>query len=143
MSKKKTMQEHLDHISSHADPDVRICRRIEVGKVLHQGDVYIHRVEDDHPHGAPLGTRKVAVGEGIGSNHIAEGDGVEVYVGERIPVWVDFGADDLNAACRGPVVVALKAWTLTHPRHPHHVIPAGTYQVTYQIDLRTRERVME
>lgn len=124
------------------ETDLRICRRIEIGKAIHQGDVYVHRVADDHPSGAALGSRQVAVGSQVGARHIADGPLV-VLAGVRLPPtvtepdWVEKGA------LLGPVVHASGPWTLTHPEHAHHRLPAGTYQVTYQADATTRRRVVD
>ena len=40
----------------------------------------------------------------------------------------------------GPVIVADEAFTLTHPEHAHHRLPAGIYQVGYQLDVSEQER---
>ena len=137
---KTVNDECIDNIGKHCDKELRICRRIEIGSVLHQGDVYLHRVSDDHPRGNVLGTRKIAIGEGVGSHHIVKGD-VEVFAGTALPQWVDFHDEDLNRACLGPVVIAKEKFLLTHPRHPHHRISACVYQTTYQIDMVTRRRI--
>ncbi len=124
------------------DTEVRVCRRLDLGDVLHQGDVYLHRVADDHPRGAELGTRKVAVGEGEGSNHIVEGH-VCVYRGAKFPPAVDASWARENPDCLRPVVVADEECVVTHPKHSHHRIPSGVYQVTYQRDEATRQRVVD
>lgn len=126
-----------------ADTEMRTCRRIELGTAIQQGDVYLHRVADDHPRGKRLGTRQVAVGQQVGARHIADGDGVEVYAGDalppglRCPEWAQPG-DML-----GPVIVADRPFCLAHPEHAHHSLPAGVYQVTYQLDYSTRQRVQD
>lgn len=143
-SKDTNVTEAVDRVAkSQADAETRVTRRIEVGSVVHQGDVYMHRVEDAHPRGGRLGTRQVAVGTTVGSRHVVEGEGVEVFAGAALPKWVkpreEFGA----TAYLGPVVVAPEAFTLTHPEHAHHRLPPGTYQVTYQVDETTRRRVAD
>jgi hypothetical protein len=137
------MIEELQKIEkSKADPTVRIARRVEVGDVFHQGDVYLHRASDHHPRGRPWGSRQVAVGQQIGARHVVEG-AVAVYAGVTLPpgvtapAWVDAGA------LLGPVVVAADTFRLTHPEHAHHRLPAGVYQVTYQADYSTRRRVVD
>jgi hypothetical protein len=134
----------IEKVLKHtADAQVRVTRRIEIGKAVQQGDIYLHRVAAGHPRGDLLGTRKLAIGEGEGSRHFAEGDGVEVYQGLALPPemkepdWVEPGA------LLGPIVVAPAQLTVTHPVHPHHVLPAGTYQVTDQADDSTRRRVVD
>lgn len=126
-----------------ADTEVRVTRRIEVGSVLHQGDVYLHRVKDDHPRGKMLGTRQVAVGTTIGSCHIVDGDGVEVFAGNKLPNWVKAPEWCRESDILGPVVTVSDTCTLTHQEHAHHQIPAGTYQVTYQADFSSKRRVQD
>lgn len=121
------------------DTETRVCRRIEIGAAAHQGDVYLHRVRADHPRGEALGTRQVAVGTTVGSRHVVEGEGVAVYAGKAFQP----SQKRKELALLGPVVVADKSFTLTHPEHAHHVLPAGTYQVTYQWDEATMGRVAD
>lgn len=135
-------------LNAKPDAEVRVTRRMEVGSVDRQGDIYIHRVADDHPRGKRLGTRKVAVGDGEGSNHLAEGEGVEVYEGVQMPEWVKAPAhvEDKSAWTKemlGPVVVVKDAVQHTHTTHAHHHLPGGTYQVTYQADEATGRRVRD
>lgn len=125
------------------DTATRICRRLDIGTAIHQGDVYLHRVADDHPRGEPLGTRQVAVGTTVGSRHIIEGDDVEVFAGKALPPSVKVPAWTTERDLLGPLVVAKEAFTLTHPEHAHHRLPAGTYAVTYQADYTTRSRVQD
>jgi hypothetical protein len=136
----QTAQEALESIQSaatSADPEVRIARRRELGSVLHQGDVYLHRVPDNHPRGALLGTMQIAVGTTIGSRHVVEGSKVSVYAGVRYPDGFTEPAGCAPNALLGPVIVAEEDYTLTHPEHAHHRSPAGVDQVTYQFDART------
>lgn len=128
---------------SKVDSETRVCRRIEIGNCVHQGDIYIFRVSDNHPKGKKLGTRKLAIGQGEGSNHMAVGDDLEVYEGKKLPDCVNFNNDNFNREALGPVVVAKKQWTNDHTTHAKHILPAGTYQVTYQIDMATKHRVVD
>jgi hypothetical protein len=126
------------------DESLRITRRIEIGHVLQQGDVYLHRVADDHPRGEEIGVGlvQVALGTGNGARHMAEG-AVRVFAGEKLPAWCKAPMDVAAEEVTGPVVVAAEVWHLTHPEHPHHRIPPGVYQVTYQYDPRTMRRVVD
>jgi hypothetical protein len=137
---KSDLQEKLKEIGNAAELDVRICRRAEIGTVLQQGDVYLHRVPDDHPHGKELGSRQVAVGEGIGSKHMAIGNRVSVFAGVELPSGV---STDFKSEMLGPLVISPKPWQLVHPVHPAHEVCEGAWQVTYQIDLKTRTRVLD
>lgn len=140
-----TLKQKIAAISDHKHTtELRICRRIEVGTAIHQGDVYVHCVASKHPRGKirSSGSVQVAVGTGVGSRHIAVGD-IIVYEGTQYPN--DFTVPDgiEHNQLLGPVIVAKDSWTLTHPEHAHHKLPAGTYQVTYQADMRTRQRVID
>lgn len=122
---------------------VRDCRDLQIGQCVHQGDIYLHRVPDSHPRGALLGTRKLAVGQGEGSNHMAEGDGVSVYAGVAAPKGFS-APDGIDVQdLLGPVVVADADWLNTHTTHAHHQLGCGTFQVTYQADLLTMRRVVD
>jgi hypothetical protein len=134
----------IEAVTSHVpDTTTRIARRMEIGTMIHQGDIYVCRVADDHPHGEPWGSRQVAVGQQIGARHVATGDSIEVFAGVDAKAQLPLFTDEQRRECRGPVVVAKEQWTLTHPEHAHHVLPAGTYQVTYQWDETTMQRVVD
>lgn len=130
--------------NSPADVNLRITRRIEIGHAIQQGDLYVHRVPEDHGRGIQIGTNlvQVALGTGNGARHIAEGD-VQVFSGTCLPAGVTAPNDVEDNEIVGPVIVAGKTWLLTHPEHPHHRLPAGTYQVTYQYDPKTMRRVQD
>lgn len=142
------MQTVMDEVKkiqeSPVDSRVRITRRIEIGSAVQQGDVYLHRVADDHPRGKQIGAGcvQVALGTGNGARHMAEGS-VKVFAGVQLPpgVTAPMGVDP--AEVTGPIVVADEMWLLTHPEHPHHRLPAGVYAVTYQWDPHTMRRVAD
>lgn len=100
--------------------------------VCHQGDVYVHAVPQDHPHGAPILTNQIAFGETQGSRHILEGD-VQVFAGTTRPEGVS------EAIPLGPFfLVGAGGARLTHPEHPHWVLTPGTAkQTTLQLDAIT------
>lgn len=140
----KTMERAVAEVQEHvADTVTRKLDECPVGAVLHQGDVYLHRVADDHPHGAELGTRQVAVGTTIGSRHVVVGSQLKVFAGVKLPDRVKAMPWCRGSDLLGPVVVAGEAFVLTHPEHAHHECPAGKYQVTYQADFSTRQRVSD
>ena len=126
------------------DVDVRVVRRIEIGHAVQQGDVYLHRVADDFPRGEQIGAGSVqiALGEGNGARHMAEGP-VRVFKGVSLPPGCGSPLDVHPSEITGPVVIADDTWSLTHPEHPHHSLPAGTYQTTYQYDPQTMRRVRD
>lgn len=115
--------------------DKRTVLKMEVGQVVRQGDIYIHCVSPEHRRGAELKTRQLAMGESMGSRHIAEG-AAKTYQGIQAPGWAE---TDLL----GPCIVAELPFTVSHPEHAHIDLPAGVYQVTHQMDARTRKRVID
>ena len=117
---------------------------MEIGSVVHQGDVYVHRLPDDWPCGERIGADsvQVALGTGNGARHMAEGP-VEVYSFRQLPDGVMAPAGVQAGTIGGPVIKAKGPWSLTHPEHAHHRLPKGTYGVTYQYDPRTMRRVID
>jgi len=115
--------------------DKRTVLKMEVGQVGRQGDIYIHRVPNDHERGLELKTRQLALGESMGSRHIAEAP-AKVCEGTEAPGWA-------QTELLGPCIVAELPFTVSHPEHAHIDLPAGVYQVTHQMDARTRKRVID
>ncbi len=132
----------IEAAAGRQDATIRTVRRIEEGHYVRQGDVYLYRVAGDHPRGAAMGSRQVAVGSTVGARHVADG-AVEVFAGASPAP--KFKADRRYdpAVLTGPVVEASETWTLTHPEHAHVRMPAGTYQVHYQADETTRGAVVD
>jgi hypothetical protein len=124
----------VDDANEKAVSSTRNVHAIKIGQLIHQGDVYVHRVADDHPRGKVVGSHKLAIGEGEGSNHFAEGASVVCHEGTTVPEWLARGT------FLGPVVVATDRWMVTHPKHACYSMPAGTYQVAHQMDARTLQR---
>lgn len=145
LSVPRTAEHAIERIASaKPDPNVRVTRSIEIGQAIHQGDVYLHRVRDDHPRGKAWGSRQVAIGTQVGSRHIVEGNNVAVFAGEKLPPGV--GEPDFvrRGDTLGPVVVVGEGGcVLAHPEHAHHQLPEGTYQTTYQADFSTQQRVVD
>lgn len=137
MKTANKVMEKLEKGAELNSPEVRFIQACEVGQGYRQGDIYIYRVADNHPRGKKLGTHKLAIGEGEGSNHFAEGE-IELFEGKKAP---DFLA---QTTFLGPVIVAPKGFKNTHPRHAHcHMEQGGVFQVTHQMDARTLQRVRD
>lgn len=149
----------IEEKASASEPSARKVREEANGSGGRQGDVYMLRlgpatkdkakileyVEALRASAKPrenslmnlpreIGTmthvRQVAVGDGIGSRHIAEGS-LTVY-----------SAPGGAYALVGPIVVAYEPWMLTHPEHGHFDFSAGCYQTLYQRDYAS-ERAEE
>jgi len=116
--------------------EVRRIEGIEIGKVVRQGDIYIHRVDEKHARGNRLKSRQLALGNTMGSRHIAEPP-AKVFEGTTLPGWCD------RRTFLGPLVESKKRFTVTHPEHAHVDLPPGCYQITHQMDARTMERVKD
>lgn len=114
-------------------------REYITGKVMQQGDIYVHPVNTDHPHGPNMGShRQLAVGDTKGSRHMIEGD-VDVYFGTNAPEYVD------AATPLGPMFIVRSGTAkISHPEHPEwRGLTVGAYQVTHQINALTGERVTD
>lgn len=115
--------------------DVRYIEQIKFGQWVRQGDIYIHCVAKDHAHGQVTKNRQLAMGNTQGSRHILEGE-AELFEGSKAPDWAP-------NAFLGPLIKLFKRGTVTHPEHAHIDLPAGTYQITHQMDARTLQRVKD
>jgi len=118
-------------------PEIRIIKKCEIGQGYRQGDIYVYRVADDHKHGKKVGSHKLAIGEGEGSNHFAEGE-IELFEGTTLPSFLAPGT------FLGPLIKAPKGFLNTHPRHAHcKMEQGGTFQTVHQVDARTLQRVRD
>jgi hypothetical protein len=115
--------------------ETRDIKSIEIGKAVRQGDIYIHRVEATHARGKQTQNRQLAMGNTQGSRHIAETPSL-VFEGTTRPTWC-------TNAFLGPVVESPTAFKISHPEHSDVQLPAGTYQITHQMDARTLQRVKD
>lgn len=119
--------EALKIITAQARAHTSDERMVRTPIPLRQGDVYLEPA--DMPARKTL-TRsenlQLAPGSTKGSRHVAEGD---------VEVFYTAGADPLT----GPIVRALKRWTLRHPEHADVSVPSGCYQVYYQRDRESEE----
>ena len=117
--------------------EVRTIKKCEIGQGYRQGDIYIYMVADNHTHGKKLGSRKLAIGEGEGSNHFAEGE-IELFEGTTLPSFLT------PRTFLGPLIKAPKGFKNTHPKHAHCIMEqGGTFQVVHQMDARTLQRVAD
>ena len=75
-------------VASVAKQEMRKPGPMKIGQRIHQGDVYLCLVADDHKRGPLLGTKQIAVGTTVGSRHVVEGD-VQVFAGVELPKDMD------------------------------------------------------
>lgn len=111
----------------------RFVRTCPVGEVAcRQGDIYLWRLPEIPKGCKPRSDRQLALGKTVGSRHVCEA-GPKLY---------DLPAGSANALL-GPVIEAPERFTVTHPEHAHISLPSGTYQVGYQLDMRTQRAVAD
>jgi hypothetical protein len=140
----------LDTILQHSPVTTKRFASLAIGERVRQGDIYLIRVPNTHPHGKPWGSRQVAVGNTIGSRHVAVGD-LEVFAGvpDAIAKMFPKFTKEQREACCGPVVKGRATWDLEHPEHPDYEMAQpkecdlATYQVTYQWDEKKMAPVVD
>lgn len=120
----------IERAAAGSDAETRTIHRIKIGQHVRQGDLYVIRIDTPPKKCSVTSERQLAPGSTQGSRHVAEGD-VTIYRVESRDVAI------------GPIVHAPVPWRLAHPEHAHMVLPAGTYQILYQLDERTRQAVRD
>lgn len=138
MNAVKTIKELTEKAKKLNKQEKRVINEFPIGKAIRQGDIYIHRVSNDHPVGDMLDIRQIADGTSLGARHILVGD-VKVYQGIELPVYVNklwplgytFDIGDEGA-------------TITHPEHAWDCIQVkGRYVTTHQMDMMTMRKVSD
>ena len=129
----------IDEAAKAPKTETRDATNLAIHKGVRQGDVYLWRVADKSGVGAPIANYQLAPGTSQGSRHVVEGDArVYEHAGANSK-YVDPGA-----ALFGPTLVVGKdCATVTHPEHAHIRLGPGKWQVTYQMDAMTRQRVID
>lgn len=134
VDKYKTYQEGVNKVTVEG---LRICRNMKIGQVVRQGDIYIHRVDDNHPHGKKTNNHQLAIGINLGSRHIAD-ESFDVYEGTQLPEYVN-SKHFLGQLIKGKKDSSM----ITHPEHGNICVGKGTFQITHQMDIRTMQRVRD
>ena len=113
---------------------------LKTGECYRQGDLYVFKVDDNHPIGKELNRRQLADGQSIGQRHVLLGE-FKVYEGVKAPN----GINGLHAkAGLGYAFDVLGECTNAHPEHSHFQFQqCGRYQVMHQMDLQTLRRVAD
>lgn len=132
----QTIKQITDNAMTKKVAEERVIAEFPIGKIARQGDIYICRVADDHVHGGPLESRQLAQGTSKGSRHIAEMPAT-VYEGTTAPPQA------IATPFLGPCVQSDVEFRISHPEHSDVIVPAGTYQITHQMDARTLRRVQD
>ena len=130
------VMEKVNQTAQNNVHEERFIKVFAIGKCVRQGDIYIHRVNDDHKCGKELKINQLAHGTSKGSRHVAESPAI-CFEGIKAP-------DYCNAnTFLGPLIKSEQRFIVSHPEHADFSLPAGCYQVTHQMDARTLERVRD
>lgn len=129
------VMEKINQTAQNNIQDERFIKKIAIGKVVRQGDIYIHCVGFEHKSGDLLKSNQLAQGTSKGSRHVAESP-AQCYNGTTLPSYC-------NNAFLGPLIKSGQRFIISHPEHAHISLPAGCYQITHQMDARTLERVRD
>ncbi len=135
--KTMTMTEFKEKAGKVRVDGLRDCRAMQIGQVVRQGDIYIHKVDAAHPRGKETKNHQLAMGITLGSRHIAD-DNFTVHEGTTLPSWVERGH------FLGPCITTTKDTAMiSHPEHANVALGPGCYQVTHQMDIRTMQRARD
>jgi hypothetical protein len=118
--------------------DTRVIDAINVGQWIRQGDVYLERIGSPSDW-AETPNRQLAIGTTNGSRHTVF-DNVTVLKNPENGV---VKKTSTGAVCMGPQVVSKERFTVSHPEHADFSLPAGCYQVRFQVDARSYQRVQD
>jgi hypothetical protein len=139
MTVQKIYQQ-IDAYTQNPLGEMRVLDSCPVGKGGRQGDVYLYAIASFDPtHATLVEDRQLAPGTSSGSRHTVS-DSVKVWKPSNFNTCEN---TPLGFKMVGYVVEADTRWTLMHPEHPDASVPAGTYQICYQVDPSTMQRVLD
>ena len=130
---EKLMDVHNAIASFNPLRETRVIDEIGVGQWCRQGDLYVERVGEAGG-GTLTANRQLAPGTTQGSRHTVDAS-VKVYSATDARVR--------DNRLLGPVVESDTRFTISHPEHAEFSLPAGIYQISYQVDWKTQERVKD
>lgn len=125
-------------------PEVRVIKVMKIGQVIRQGDVYLEKVKDSHPHKKEHKGLQLAPGTSKGSRHcIHENPKIKLFLPHE-----EFITIKGKRFFQGPVIKAgaettIESVLVTHPEHAFCKIPPGTYQTRFQTDIARQQRVRD
>lgn len=138
---KTEIRETVGAVRSFAESplkETRVVDAMEIDDWVRQGDVYLVRIAraDDWKE---TKNRQLAIGTTIGSRHTVD-DSVTVLAN---PTNGQVMREGVKTVCRGPQVVSNDRFTVGHPEHADISLPGGTYQVQFQVDPQSLQRVKD
>ena len=144
-----TIQETIEAIQKIASQNqnreeavkTRLVPDLKIGECYRQGDLYIFKVDNNHPVGKALERRQLADGQSIGQRHVLLGE-FQVYEAVKPPIKA--GGMYLRAGAAGYVFDVLGECTNAHPEHDHFKFTQkGRYQVWHQTDMQALQRTAD
>lgn len=127
-------------IDSEPLPETRFADKLAIGEVIHQGDIYLQKIEKVPPFASLSQTRQLARGNSQGSRHIVSGSCLvwnTDTLGKKLTT-------DYGTTIVGPVIESPDEYvTVTHPQHADHSIPPGIYQCYLQYSYATDKAVRD
>lgn len=128
--------------AKNASPAKRILKKMKIGETIRQGDIYLVRIENlsagELKTLKKWGGQQLVRGSQGGARHMAVG--AKLFESDRQRFKRHGRA---RATLLGPIVVADRRMTVTHPEHAHFELPSGHYQVVNQLDPRTMRAVLD
>lgn len=124
--------------------DRHVPKNFPLDKKIRQGDIYITRIK--HPENMEntykdYGDNQLAPGFSEGSRHIASGNNIKLFT--LIDKSQKEGQDRINPITLGPVIINDEPSVITHPTHGNVHLPPGAWQITYQLDFASKQRVRD
>lgn len=119
--------------------EIRVVDGIKEGEFVRQGDVYLVCIDKAAGWKATK-NRQLAPGTTQGSRHTVDAS-VMVLANPNGAQIVRVARN--RARCFGPQVVSKDRFTVSHPEHADISLPAGTYQVMFQVDPQSMQRVRD
>jgi len=126
--------------SKSADHQLRFIAEAKPGEWARQGDCYLLRIAARDMAWQHTDNHQLAPGVSNGSRHVAE-DKVLVFISNesRLIMQLPNG----KALLLGPQLTCDERFLITHPEHAHYSLPAGAWQIGYQLDFTRQQAVRD
>jgi len=119
--------------------ETRVVDAMEIGEFVRQGDVYLVKIEEAAAW-KPTKNRQLAPGTTMGSRHTV--DQSVTVLANPAGATVERLARN-RARCLGCQIISKDRFTVGHPEHADMSLPEGTYQVMFQVDPASMQRVQD
>lgn len=119
--------------------ETRVIDGMKVGEFVRQGDVYLVKI-DTPANWKETKNRQLAPGTTMGSRHTVD-PSVKVLANPQGATVERVGRN--RARCLGPQIISKDRFTVGHPEHADMSLPEGNYQVMFQVDPQSLQRVQD